>query len=920
MKILTYSFLIYTITLNSLSSQCSPPMAETCEEALMICSLDKLNGYSCNNPSSVPSSCSPLCSGGGVGHNTSWWAFACGGGEVCITLTIEGCTMDQGLQFGIWADCSCGEEVVCSSIPCAAPNSSTTIKAQLEPCKTYFLWVDGCSGDVCDFTINIPPGGPSGGPPGLSDIGTINNLKKADTIDICVGACQIPFFISEQPNGCSPSYAWTCHGMPVGGNEREIFLDFPKEGDFEICVTALIGNPSNGSICTQTETVCLLVRVRQLNERIGSPISLCWEQVHPGGYHWHDQVITKSGVYRQKFMDSNCCSFDSVMEFIVLEKTWKPEVYFISLNRQPYVDFLGRSHYPCKDKVEIILPGLTQPSRCDSSIYLTVINIEPRISWHANCFDNRVKLFSEISFENTCSLGESIELEYRWFLKNDALGLTINTGPSLIVDAINEDYCVEVKYKVSLGNVSRVWTEVYCDDIEEITIKSSTKNISMSACDSIIYDGIIYYESTRIIDQVLNASGCENRILTDLNIRKSSSSILQIKSCDSAIINGVIYYESGNYIQNLVNTNHCDSMVYLDLHINSSNKNRITIESCDSVIYGNHKYTESGEYSQILQNIDGCDSIILLDLKIKRSNESLVKLDGCDSIMINGSIYRESGHYIQHLSNVSECDSILHLDLTVNAVNRTVLEAGRDSSICEGQFIELSGVFSGTADFLWSGSKGYFENADRLSAKYYPSITGVNRIFLEASDECNYWIDSLDLLILPIQKINIIGDSVLQSCKDNFLTATGASHYYWIPQDLVKCLDKECSKVLLKLIRENTILSVRSAGTCIVPANINLRADQMETDLFIPNVFTPNGDNVNDEFYPVITADQIHNYDMNIYDRWGTIIFETSERQSGWNGNFRNEKALPGVYTYVIQYENCEKGKIVKSGNVTLIR
>ncbi|MFZ1296626.1 MAG: hypothetical protein WAT16_01170, partial [Saprospiraceae bacterium] len=77
-------------------------MAEECELANVLCSLDEVNGYACNNPSTIASPCQPLCSQGGVGHNTSWWAFVSQGGNVTITLTIGGCTSSQGIQYGIW--------------------------------------------------------------------------------------------------------------------------------------------------------------------------------------------------------------------------------------------------------------------------------------------------------------------------------------------------------------------------------------------------------------------------------------------------------------------------------------------------------------------------------------------------------------------------------------------------------------------------------------------------------------------------------------------------------------------------------------------------------------------------------------------------------------------------------------------------
>jgi len=91
--------------------------------------------------------------------------------------------------------------------------------------------------------------------------------------------------------------------------------------------------------------------------------------------------------------------------------------------------------------------------------------------------------------------------------------------------------------------------------------------------------------------------------------------------------------------------------------------------------------------------------------------------------------------------------------------------------------------------------------------------------------------------------------------------------------------------------------------------------------LGVPNVFSPNGDGTNDrlELFPTPSIDEIISY--RIFDRWGAVIFQTTNISDSWDGTF-NGKPLPsGVYIYMIEI-NCEvDGSIlVKSGDVTLVR
>ncbi|MFN8329821.1 MAG: hypothetical protein U0T81_01155 [Saprospiraceae bacterium] len=106
--ILVFSILWATLQFSQLNAQCTPS-ADNCEDANVLCSLGKVNGYMCQNPDySNQTGCSPLCPGTFFSaQNTGWWAFVTNGGNVCITLTWSGCRDNNGVQIGIWGDCDC---------------------------------------------------------------------------------------------------------------------------------------------------------------------------------------------------------------------------------------------------------------------------------------------------------------------------------------------------------------------------------------------------------------------------------------------------------------------------------------------------------------------------------------------------------------------------------------------------------------------------------------------------------------------------------------------------------------------------------------------------------------------------------------------------------------------------------------------
>ena len=90
-------------------------------------------------------------------------------------------------------------------------------------------------------------------------------------------------------------------------------------------------------------------------------------------------------------------------------------------------------------------------------------------------------------------------------------------------------------------------------------------------------------------------------------------------------------------------------------------------------------------------------------------------------------------------------------------------------------------------------------------------------------------------------------------------------------------------------------------------------------NVFIPNTFSPNGDGANDIFYP--RGNGVYSIKMfRIFNRWGEVVFETTDLNKGWDGTFNGKPQPMGVYVYVIEAFTSTNDRFFKQGNVTLIR
>ncbi len=327
MRIFLFSCLLL-VSIDFLSGQCTPPAVDACEDANVLCSLDEVNGYSCHNIDySNPSGCSPLCPTGGGTHNTSWWAFVTNGGQVCLTMLFNNCTVNgTGVQFGIWGDCNCGESIFCDPA-CNGP-SVKSFCVDLKPCRTYYLFVDGCSGDVCDFTINTT----GGTTPIAPDVKSILGEKFP-----CLNQCAI--YTADMTSGdCQPSFQWTLDGVEINQYNKEILLSWTEEGDFILCSTSMVGNPASGSVCSSGRTHCESIKVRELKAGYGVTSRIC-QYKFP--FHWGKKLITGSGIFTETFAFSNCCTVDSTREFIMIpdgeppcdESTYMRGIIFLDVDK-----------------------------------------------------------------------------------------------------------------------------------------------------------------------------------------------------------------------------------------------------------------------------------------------------------------------------------------------------------------------------------------------------------------------------------------------------------------------------------------------------------------------------------------------------------------------------------------------------------
>ena len=418
-----------------------------------------------------------------------------------------------------------------------------------------------------------------------------------------------------------------------------------------------------------------------------------------------------------------------------------------------------------------------------------------------------------------------------------------------------------------------------------------------------LYD--IYATESGIYTHTLtNSVGCDSIITVDLTVNDTVivSYIEEICNGDTLIIRDTEYTESGFYDIVITDDFGCDTLINIDVTVLSESYSTVNETICEgeTVTFGDIEISESGTYEAILVNAIGCDSIVTLNIDVNQPSEFAFTEEICEGEIF--SYYEieteEPGSYEVVIENAAGSDSTIIVDLVVNPLLRRDIEV----TLCEGEVYEQYGLSASTSDIY----EVRFANAEGCD-----SIVTVD-LFINTPE---------DLLELgPDMEIDL-GETI--DVIPEFI-ADDLTNLVWYDENGNQLgTDRELNGYK-PLVDTKVFLSGSDSNGCDVVDEIMIRVI-LNVEIYIPNVFSPNGDGSNDEFLFKYNEGIVGIQEVLIFDRWGSHIYTAdspfaSEAYMGWDGTFKGDKVNPGVYVYTIVANIIDGSTRSFSGDVTVVR
>ena len=266
-----------------------------------------------------------------------------------------------------------------------------------------------------------------------------------------------------------------------------------------------------------------------------------------------------------------------------------------------------------------------------------------------------------------------------------------------------------------------------------------------------------------------------------------------------------------------------------------------------------------------------------------------------------------------------------HIDSVQVEFTSSSLVLNANDSICSGETTLVTAINLNpliTFTYAWSPASIILVPSVSNMVQVQPLTSQYVYVTASASNGCIIE-DSIWIAVSSISSSSVIASaSEILVPEGGTTTLTGQPsglNYQWTPVSGVTNPTMQSTTVT---VEQTTIYTLTvSDGICEKSDTVLIKAYSFicgEPFIYVPNAFSPNGDNENDVLF--VRGQLIEGMVFRIFDRWGEMVFESYDRLIGWDGTFRGKALDPDVYDYYLKAICIDGGESIIKGNISLLK
>ena len=422
----------------------------------------------------------------------------------------------------------------------------------------------------------------------------------------------------------------------------------------------------------------------------------------------------------------------------------------------------------------------------------------------------------------------------------------------------------------------------------------SNNQFTISPPASLAADTTVYYHLS-----MYDEYGCYFDTIVSVNVHIPYHFDIDLSACDSFVWHGQTYTQSGVYEHTMQTGFSCDSLYTLHLTLHNSvastdslqlTQNQLpyyfppadTTFAVGSPSFFQFVYTLSTQY--------GCDSVITMQVTVLENH--LYEFDTvlCESELPftwNGHTFTSAGTWQDTLLAANGSDSVVVMHLATLPTYESFFEG----EICEGD--------------------GYAQHGFVVSGDETVGLDTLERtLILQTEDGCDSILHLRLLLVDTTLRIVSMTEDFCDAMLEELMVITSIPNYVWSTGE---------TSPNITVTLPGVYVVTASQGNCRITAHYVVSG--CEVALYLPNAITPSrSDGLNDAFgIPEQVQSFLYDFEITIFDRWGSMVYYSTDKSFRWNGEVDGKLAVNSVFNYIIHYKNINGKPFVVKGTLIVL-